>query len=740
MYKRIRWQRIPHTLQVAAVSLCLLVPTGAFTEENTQTEQNTSSNDSIQVVVTASRGVAQDPLSVPQSVTSISKEELASGVVKDLDDAIRRVPGVSLAPAEGNPNYWQEGFSIRGLGAQRVLTLTDGIRQAGQGIGYGGGNLSLYDPMSVERIEILKGPASVLYGTDAFGGVLNIITRNPKRRTEAGANGGIRYEFDSSYDSNRVGGYFDFGDEDFGVVFGSSWGDFNLPNLPDDEDPTGGSYKNLGLWGKAEFYVDNDTTFRVLLNNNNNEDVLVADYITPFPIATFPPPGSSAMVPAPLLFSFPEYGRYMAGAELEMANLSGGWDSFKTGVYWQQIYREFHRTSAFYPMGSPGFAGPPLFFDPSATLDSASVDTDDTIDTIEWQTQARKTIGDHSLVFGLDLGMDVADQSENETITTLAVAGVGPVMGIPSTSSSRKRVDASQLRVGVYAQDTWDLAPFEITPGVRVDVYSVDNDISGYDDSEVGASGSLGTVYHVDENRSAYLTLATGYRAPDLGERFQRGIVNLGVPSVVLGKEDLDPERSWTAETGWKQRCNNFQFEAAAYVNEIKDYIGTEALGFVDGFATDVYNNLGSVTLYGGEMGGELDIHDSLSIYANINRTWTKDETKIDVLNWAFNYGINLAVPIYEGIFQELVTSLNFRSVLESEDRTTTAGGGRDTYDAGSFTVVDLNMNLDLSETTLGDASLIFGIHNLFDRSYEEPFFPRLQPERSVYAGVQLDF
>ncbi|MCB0332876.1 MAG: TonB-dependent receptor, partial [Bdellovibrionales bacterium] len=700
---------------------------------------SSSSNDSIQVVVTASRGVAQDPLSVPQSVTSISKEDLETGVTKDLDEAIRRVPGVSLAPAEGNPNYWQEGFSIRGLGAQRVLTLTDGVRQAGQGIGYGGGNLSLYDPLSVERIEILKGPASVLYGTDAFGGVLNIITRSPQRRTEAGANGGIRYEFDASYDANRVGGYFDFGDKDYGVILGSSWGDFGLPNIPGDEAPDNGSYKNLGLWGKAEFYIDNDTTFRILTNNNNNKDVLVADSIIPFPIATFPPPGASVLVPTPLHFSFPEYGRYMAGAELEMNNLSGTWDSLKTGFYWQQVYREFNRTSSFYPLGSPGFAGPPLFFDPAATLDSSTVKTDDTIDTIEWQTQARKTLGDHAIVVGVDIGMDIADQAEDETLMTVAMAGVGPVSG-PSSTSSRKRVDANQLRVGTYVQDTWNLDPFEVIPGVRLDMYSVENDISGYDKSELGASGSLGTVYHVDEDRSAYLTLATGYRAPDLGERFQRGIVNLGVPSVILGKEDLDPERSWSAEAGWKQRCNNFQFEAATYVNEIKDYIGTEALGFVDGFATDVYNNLGSVTLYGGEVGGQYELTDSLSLYGNVNRTWTKDDTKIDVLNWAFNYGVTAVLPIYEGLFQELVTSLNFRSILESEDKTTTAGGGRATYNAGGFTVADLNLNLGLSESSVGDASLIFGIHNLFDRSYEEPFFPQLQPERSVYAGFQLDF
>ena len=150
------------------------------------------------VVISASRGAEQDPLNIPQAVEAIRGSELSNKAYTDVDEAIRKTSNVSLAPAEGNPNFWQEGFSIRGLGAQRVLTLTDGVRQVGQGIGYGGGNLSLYDLYSIERIEILKGPASVLYGTDAFGGVVNIITRNPSLREEFGLNGGATYLYDGS--------------------------------------------------------------------------------------------------------------------------------------------------------------------------------------------------------------------------------------------------------------------------------------------------------------------------------------------------------------------------------------------------------------------------------------------------------------------------------------------------------------------------------------------------------------
>lgn len=691
----------------------------------------------IKVFVTASRGEEQNPLDVPQAISSITQETIEETEYVDVHDAIHDLPNVGLAPAEGNPNYWQQGFTIRGLGAQRVLTLTDGVRQAGQGIGYGGGNLSLYDTFGIERIEVLRGPASVLYGTDAFGGVVNIITRNPRKRTEFGVNGGVRYSFDGSRDLNRVGAYTDFGDDGYGVVFGSSYANSDRPNLPNDEDPMSGSYRNLAFWGKADFFFSRDTKLRVIGNLDRNSDVLITDQDITLPIATFPPPGNSVPITSPLYFTFPTYQRSLVGLELTSENVSPSLEHFQTGVYWQQIYRRFHRETAFYPTFSPGFAGPPLFFDPSATVTTSETDTRDRVNTFEWQTQGRFNFDPHVVTVGLDLGYDNADLPETETQQVVGQAGIGAVTRAPMIEE-RLRADADQYRVGVYAQDSWNVAPFEVIPGVRFDYHTVNDSETDFDDSAYGFSGSLGTVYHQSDRQSLYMTLATGFRAPDLGERFQDGIVNLGAPSRVIGKADLDPEHSYSAEWGLKRRDGNLDTDFAVFLNHITEFIGTEDIGPVGGFLTEQFDNLGVVNLYGGEMASRYHVTEAWSVYANAGRTWTRDNDKVDLLDWVFNYGTEYILPVNISFLEKIAAGIQGRTALKPKNKPAT--GGRSAFEGSGFTVVDLKLNLDLGKTPFGHGTVVSGIRNLFDREYREPFFELLQPERHGFVAVQFDF
>lgn len=732
-------------------AICLCVPftvladdaaTGAsetakVTESVSGASGDAASTKGIKVFVTASRGVGQDPLDVPQSTATITRENLDDTVYDDVHDAIQELPNIGLAPSEGNPNFWQQGFSIRGLGAQRVLTLSDGVRQAGQGIGYGGGNLSLYDVYGIDSIELIRGPASVLYGTDAFGGVINIITRSPLKRDTFGMNAGTRYSFDSSRDLNRVGGYLDFGDKGYAAIFGGSYTNSGQPNLPDGVDPHSGSYRNLGYWGKTDFFFSQDTKLRVFGNVDRNMDVLIDDESITLPIATFPPPGSSEMITSPLYFSFPVYQRSLLGTEVTSENIDPNFEFFKSGFYWQQIYRRFHRESAFYPTFSPGFAGPPTFVDPNATVTRSETDTRDRVNTFEWQTQARFNYNPHVLTVGTDLAYDTAYLPETEIQQVAAVAGIGSQLGMP-TSTDRLRADAHQYRVGLYAQDSWDLKPFELTPGVRFDYINVENNNTNFTDHAYGISGSVGTVYHQNERQSLYMNLATGFRAPDLGERFQNGIVNLGAPSRVIGNEDLDPEHSYSAEWGLKRRDGRLNSDFAVFINHITDFIGTTPIGPSEGFLTDQFDNLGTVNLYGGEYAGRYYITKEWSVYGNAGRTWTNEGDIVDVANWAFNYGTEYLIPVNVNYLQSVTAGVNVRTMLDPKDKP--AKGGRQPYEAGGFTVVDLKLNLDIGKTPLGKGSIVSGIRNLFNRSYEEPFFPQLQPERSVFVAVQLDY
>ncbi len=211
------------------ISLALFGAPPVIAEDSGETAEELSDR----ISVTAERGRERETMEVPQAVDTITRLDLDEQLPIDLTQAIQRQPSVGLGPSGEVLSFWQQGFTLRGLGSQRVLTLTDGVRLSGQGTGYGGGSLSIYDTFSVERVEILRGPNSVLYGTDAFGGVVNVITRQPRRRSEAGFNGGVAYAHDVAYNLNRTSAFVDAGNERVGAVFGGSYSTNDNPKLAD---------------------------------------------------------------------------------------------------------------------------------------------------------------------------------------------------------------------------------------------------------------------------------------------------------------------------------------------------------------------------------------------------------------------------------------------------------------------------------------------------------------------------
>lgn len=135
-----------------------------------------------ELVVTASR-VEQKAFDTQADVTVITREDLEKKHYTDLGDALKDVPGVTLQ----NYGVTGENYSSNRLyinGSSNLVVLVDGMRANVNGSTSGALSPSEYANLdTVERIEILKGSASTLYGADAVGGVINIITR---KQTENG--------------------------------------------------------------------------------------------------------------------------------------------------------------------------------------------------------------------------------------------------------------------------------------------------------------------------------------------------------------------------------------------------------------------------------------------------------------------------------------------------------------------------------------------------------------------------
>ncbi len=177
-----------------------------------------------EMVVTAS-GFQQTVAEAPASISVIPREELETGTFRDLTDALRRVQGVTVT---GTAN--ERDIMIRGLPGQYTLILVDGVRQGtreSRTNGSAGIEQRNIPPLeAIERIEVLRGPASTLYGSDAVGGVINIITR------PVAAEPTYSMTFEQTIQENS-----DFGNTSMGRLYGS---------VPLIDDTLG-----LQFWGSA---------------------------------------------------------------------------------------------------------------------------------------------------------------------------------------------------------------------------------------------------------------------------------------------------------------------------------------------------------------------------------------------------------------------------------------------------------------------------------------------------------
>ena len=131
----------------------------------------------LQTIVVSATGYEQDVSKAPASITVISREELDKREYNDITDVLRSVPGVVITGENAS-----QTVSIRGMSSNYTLFLVDGKRQYSKDVNPNGDDYgmekNILPPVaSIERIEIIRGPASTLYGSDAMGGVINIITK-----------------------------------------------------------------------------------------------------------------------------------------------------------------------------------------------------------------------------------------------------------------------------------------------------------------------------------------------------------------------------------------------------------------------------------------------------------------------------------------------------------------------------------------------------------------------------------
>lgn len=197
---RFSYHHFPHSKVYRALLVTGLLALPALVQAENAADEK--------IVVTATQ-TKHTTLSAPASVSVITRAELEKMSVNNVSDAVKKLPGININPSS---TYGRNEIKIRGMRADYTLLLVNGRRiNSQESLATDMGNdfdLSSIPMSAIERIEVIRGPMSSLYGADALGGVVNVILRQPGENVA----GEIGYNFQaptegSGGDNNRLNGY-----------------------------------------------------------------------------------------------------------------------------------------------------------------------------------------------------------------------------------------------------------------------------------------------------------------------------------------------------------------------------------------------------------------------------------------------------------------------------------------------------------------------------------------------------
>jgi hemoglobin/transferrin/lactoferrin receptor protein len=600
-----RAARIPSGQTIArTLALALLASTAPLAA---QAQEATTWLDRITVVGTRTKVSVQDN---PASVTVVDEEEMERKPVESIAEMLRDVPGVEVVDSSA-PGM--KRIRIRGESSRRVTVLVDGQEVTDHSTF---GTPILVDPANVERIDVVRGPASVLYGAKAIGGVINIITKR-------GAAKQVQAEIGGTYDSGTDGW------KGWAAVSGTVDGlDYRLSGGLDDHGDRrvpvgqytatgrldGSSFDNDDLSAHLGYTFGEDANhylaFKAERHRLTTQSWTDPDYLT-YPITGFN-------------IDLPQRDLTKVGLYYDGKDLGPVLRNVHVDAYYQTIDRLFLNDVVMQPS-------------PAITVGVASTSDDRIIDfggTAQVDLQFHP---DHYTVVGLNYLNDNLQALKTSTTTTTR----GPWQSSTTTSGYD---DASIRTASAFLQDEWSFAEnFKFIGGVRYyhTETSLDDTTSATrlalpaqaDDRMVASAGLTYTGLADTTLRALY---SEGYITPTLLQLFTDSTAGRG--TVTYGNAGLAPETSSNIEIGARYDAGGLVLDAAAFYTSAEDYITSTACASggscPTGYAASdyVYVNADAATTYGLELTAEYTLPGTaFTPYAT--GAWTR--RKLDFGTWS---------------------------------------------------------------------------------------------------------
>lgn len=650
------------------------------------------------------------------TVSVITADDMERQIANDLGDLTRYQPGISMDTAARGGN---QGFVIRGIGGNRVLTVIDGVRSADI---YAAGPASYgkdaFEMDDLKAVEIIRGPASVLYGADAMGGAVILRTRDASDYLVDGESHylSVRGGADSANDQFKGGLTYatQLGDVDTVIqLTHREYGEREVkgPGRLNPQDGTSDSgLIKLGWQPSASQRIN----FTADLRHDNTDTRLDTDL--------------SPSVEESLAFDSSRRQRISLRHDWQVdAPLA---DSITTQLHYQETLGKQRTTQVLTSYAFVNPADPASFAGTQASRESDFRFNQDTRSASVWLF--KNIAGDHvsqHLVYGATYELTQTERPRHRCDTELSSNAVSCAipsypMGDPEVFPNKTFPDTRTARSGFFIQNEISLLNnrLSIIPGVRLDRYRMTprpdalffgqadvEELSGHQIASVDeteTSLNLGVIYRLTDQWSVGAQYAEGFRPANFDEANQ-AFINAGHGYAIVPNPELGAETSKGYEASLRFSSEPVYLSWAVYLNDYDNFIESRMVGMAEGLSLFQSDNIGKAQIYGTEVSADWFLASQWSWHNSF--AWSRGEDR------------RSGVPLDSVDPLTLVSAVRFQPSerLQLEAILSAASAQRkvsapDRVTGEAWQTVDLLVHFDIN----ANSAIQLGVFNLLDEQY----------------------
>ncbi|MFC1490676.1 TonB-dependent receptor plug domain-containing protein, partial [Candidatus Latescibacterota bacterium] len=679
-------------------------------------------------VVSSARGRKTSLKDIPGSVEILTGNDFHETNPVSIPAALGRKPGLAVS----SEMPWSSRVVIRGMTKDKIILLVDGSRVVtATATAAQFGTISNGD---IERIELIKGPISVLYGSGSTGGVVNVITRKGQFTPESHLN----VSLNPTYESGANG---------LSMYERIAWSNSRL-------------YVTLSQSNRryTDYYAANNERIPNSQFQDRQTQVNVGFRVTPhhtfegryqhFSVIDAGLPGGETFPPNALA-SYPSTSRSLANIGWTWTPGTSWLKQSKLSLYSQPISRKVKLLPNALSVikNHPGDDTKAIRMTPMGIYPEA----DHIVHGGRWQNEL--TLRHHTIVAGIEGWQKKMESDRVRYIQSEIIEKeTGTAIADPSTIIIRDTPVPTSIQrpIGIFAEDSFPVGRrLNVTVGARVDRIHTENETANftyqpvsdellwdaYDDDDTSWSFVAGGVFNATKSVDFNLVLASSFRSPTLEERYLYADLG-GVLSV--GDPEIDSENGRFIECGVTASLGSAKLNGQMFLNSIDDMVILSPGGTLKGEAVDYqYANAGKARLWGFEAGIDWTAAPSLLLSADVSYVRGTDEVaNIDLpsmppakLGFAARY-----------LFRKSFWVEPFISLHSNQDKV--APGEQKTPGYGT---IDISMGKTLTKTSKLDHNIVVGIKNIGDKQYHDHLtvsrgYKMYGMGRSLYISLKTNF